>query len=54
MDRKLKIKGNQEIIYQLYVNNLKKINNWDLVDLSAPNIIGKYLLERCKNFEEIT
>src|SRR6266508_93310 len=25
-------------IYSLYLNNTKYINNWDLVDLSAPNI----------------
>ena len=31
-------------IYNFYLKNSKKINNWDLVDLSAPNIVGKYLL----------
>jgi 3-methyladenine DNA glycosylase AlkD len=34
----------QRIIYNFYLKNSKKINNWDLVDLSAPNIVGKYLL----------
>jgi 3-methyladenine DNA glycosylase AlkD len=33
-------------IYDLYLANTKHINNWDLVDLSAPNIVGAYLLER--------
>ncbi|MFH0752041.1 MAG: DNA alkylation repair protein [archaeon] len=28
-----------------YLKNLKYINNWDLVDLSAPKILGHYLLE---------
>ncbi len=37
-------------IYTLYVNNLKYINNWDLVDLSAPNIVGEYLLDRDHSF----
>lgn len=33
----------QEEIFDLYINNVKYINNWDLVDLSAPNIVGNYL-----------
>lgn len=33
-------------IYSLYLKNTKNINNWDLVDLSAPNIIGNYLLDK--------
>ena len=31
-------------IFYFYLNNTKRINNWDLVDLSAPNIVGDYLL----------
>lgn len=30
-------------IFDLYLKNTKYINNWDLVDLSAPNIVGDYL-----------
>ena len=33
-------------IYGLYLANTKHINNWDLVDLSAPNILGAYLLDK--------
>lgn len=33
-------------IFDLYLKNTKNINNWDLIDLSAPSIIGDYLLER--------
>lgn len=33
-------------IFDLYVKNLKYVNNWDLVDLSAPNIVGEYLKEK--------
>jgi 3-methyladenine DNA glycosylase AlkD len=33
----------QYFIYNLYLNNAKKINNWDLVDLSAPKILGEFL-----------
>jgi len=30
-------------IYNFYIKNIKNINNWDLVDTSAPHIIGHYL-----------
>ncbi len=33
-------------ICQLYLKNIKQINNWDLVDLSAPNILGSFLLKK--------
>jgi len=33
-------------IYSLYLANTGSINNWDLVDCSAPAIVGGYLLER--------
>ena len=33
-------------IYDFYLKRIRHINNWDLVDLSAPNIIGDYLLTR--------
>jgi 3-methyladenine DNA glycosylase AlkD len=34
--------GKKEI-FDLYLANTKFINNWDLIDLSSPNIIGSYL-----------
>ncbi|MDB5047132.1 MAG: AlkD-like family protein [Fibrobacteres bacterium] len=33
-------------IYRLYLGGARWINNWDLVDVSAPNILGAYLEER--------
>ena len=33
-------------IYSLYLKNTKFINNWDLVDLSAGDIVGSYLMTR--------
>ena len=30
-------------IYATYINNVDYINNWDLVDLTAPNIVGDYV-----------
>ena len=33
-------------IFDLYLSNTDKINNWDLVDLSAAQIVGGYLEEQ--------
>lgn len=38
----------KEKVYLFYNKNRRKINNWDLVDLSAPKIIGIHLLNRDK------
>ena len=38
--------ANKQVIYDFYLSHLGSINNWDLVDLSAPNIVGDYLLSR--------
>jgi len=38
--------GRQERIFQLYLQNTPFINNWDLVDLSAPKIVGKFLADK--------
>ncbi|MFH5884605.1 DNA alkylation repair protein [Halalkalibaculum sp. DA3122] len=40
--------GNQkrEAIYRCYLRNLEQVNNWDLVDSSAPKIMGPYLEQR--------
>jgi 3-methyladenine DNA glycosylase AlkD len=35
----------REAIYRLYLKNLDRVNNWDLVDLSAPSIVGAHLAE---------
>lgn len=32
-------------IYALYMQNLNYINNWDLVDCSAPGIVGAHLID---------
>ena len=36
-------------IYTFYIKNRMGINNWDLVDLSAPKIVGKYLFDKDKS-----
>jgi 3-methyladenine DNA glycosylase AlkD len=39
----------KEEIFSFYLKNKRGINNWDLVDLSAPKIIGKHLLNKDKS-----
>jgi 3-methyladenine DNA glycosylase AlkD len=38
--------GERNAIYKLYLGNTDRVNNWDLVDASAPYIVGTHLLER--------
>ena len=33
-------------MFNLYLKNYSRINNWDLVDISAPHVIGMYLLDK--------
>lgn len=33
----------REKVYRVYLNNLRFVNNWDLVDSSAPRIVGVWL-----------
>ena len=35
-------------IAEFYLRNLRGVNNWDLVDLSAHKILGEYLLDKPK------
>jgi 3-methyladenine DNA glycosylase AlkD len=35
-------------IYEFYLANTASINNWDLVDLSAPQIVGGFLADRSR------
>jgi len=39
----------REKIFDFYLKNTRYINNWDLVDLSAPRIVGGYLLDKPRN-----
>ena len=39
-------KNNKKKIFEFYLKNTKNINNWDLVDSSAPYIVGDYLLDK--------
>ena len=33
-------------VYETYVEHLDRVDNWDLVDCSAPKVVGGYLLDR--------
>ncbi|MGL4993329.1 MAG: DNA alkylation repair protein [Bacteroidales bacterium] len=35
-----------EDIYNAYIENLARVNNWDLVDQSAPQIVGGYIINK--------
>lgn len=43
---KYKKTENKKEIVDFYLKNTRNINNWDLVDLSAPKILGEYLIDR--------
>ena len=33
-------------IYEFYLSHASRINNWDLVDVSAPGVVGRWLADR--------
>ena len=37
---------NKERAFRFYLKNTKRINNWDLVDLSAHKIVGEWLFDK--------
>ena len=43
---KTKDEKEQQTIFNQYTKNFKYINNWDLVDVTCPHIVGKHLFER--------
>lgn len=47
--QKLKDDKTQKKIFDFYIKSLKKVNNWDLVDTSAPYIAGEYLKDKSKD-----
>jgi 3-methyladenine DNA glycosylase AlkD len=36
-------------LYLFYCQNAKHVNNWDLVDISSPHIVGDYLHDKSKS-----
>lgn len=47
--QKAKDEATKKKLAEFYLKNLKYVNNWDLVDSSAPYILGDYLLDRPKD-----
>ena len=47
--KKTKDQKEKQFIYNFYLKNTRGINNWDLVDLSAPNIVGEFLFDKDKS-----
>jgi len=41
--------SHKEELYQFYMNNLKHVNNWNLVDASAHLIVGAHLFDKNKD-----
>ncbi|NTW27508.1 MAG: DNA alkylation repair protein [Candidatus Moranbacteria bacterium] len=39
---------NRQSIFEFYLRSNDKINSWDLVDLSAPQIVGEFLTDKSK------
>jgi 3-methyladenine DNA glycosylase AlkD len=46
--QKSTILNHKSKIFQFYLSHTQWINNWDLVDLSAPKIVGAYLQDKPK------
>ncbi len=46
-------KTNDNKIFEFYKKHNKKINNWDLVDLSADKIVGHYYYNNQNKFSEL-
>ncbi len=41
-----KNKDEQTEIFELYIKNRKYVNNWDLIDTTAPHIVGEHLARK--------
>jgi len=44
-----KYKKNKQEVFNFYITNRQRINNWDLVDVTCHKIIGDFLIDKDKN-----
>lgn len=44
--RKKTPESSMKELFDLYMRRTEKINNWDLVDLGAPYVVGRYLFDK--------
>ena len=49
--QKAKTDDEKTLLYNFYLGNTKYINNWDLVDVTADKIVGKYIEENPKEIK---
>jgi 3-methyladenine DNA glycosylase AlkD len=42
-------KKTREKLFNIYIKNKDRINNWDLIDISAPHIVGAWLFDKQKD-----
>ena len=40
------VKNTKEELYKFFERNITYINNWDLTDITAPNVLGSYLFDK--------
>jgi len=43
-----KFNENPEEVFNFYIKNSKRFNNWDLVDVTCPRIVGNFLVDKDK------
>ncbi len=48
--RKKTPEGRRKELFELYMRNMDQINNWDLVDVSCPFVVGGYLYDKPRDF----
>jgi 3-methyladenine DNA glycosylase AlkD len=41
--------GRRKELFELYIRRHDRIDSWDLVDRSAPNVVGGYLIDKPRN-----
>lgn len=49
MFQKTKSETERKMMYQFYMSQTDRINNWDLVDISCAEIVGRYLFDKPKD-----
>jgi 3-methyladenine DNA glycosylase AlkD len=47
--RKKTPESRRKELFDLYLRRTDRINNWDLVDLGAPYVVGRYLLDKSRD-----
>ncbi len=48
-----KYKKEPDNVYNFYISKIDYVNNWDIVDLSTPHIIGEYILKHSEDIRKI-